>query len=203
MIALLLSLLMAAVPFTQEAEYQSAPFDIRARDTLILGKGAQSGTTYYDVIITRTPSLGVLIKLPYTKKGGRFTFDLHHRMALTPDFVAADVTTIVEVITGGTTSIGTFTISDRINPGDKFTEPITKTGAAALDTNVTPIGTKTVSLDIKPGPQSISIVGQTKIITRGTATDRIDTPNARIATVSNLKFEEVTGSNPLKKTPPR
>jgi hypothetical protein len=203
MIALLLSLLMGVVPFTQEADYQSAPFDIRSRDTLILGKGAQSGATYYDVVITRQPTLGVLIKLPYTKKGGRFTFDLHHRMAMTPDFAAADVTTIVEVITGGTTSIGTFTISDKISPGETFTEALTKTGAAALDKDVTPIGTKSVSLDIKPGPQSISIVGQTKILTRGTATTRIDTPNARIATVSNLKFEEVTGSNPLKKTPPR
>ena len=203
MISFLLSLLMAVVPFTQEAGYQTAPFDIRARAALILGKGAQSGATYYDVIITRQPTLGVLIKLPYTKKGGRFTFDLHHRMAMSSDFVAADITTIVEAITGGTTSIGTFTISDRVSPGDKFNEAIVKTGAAALDKDVTPIGSKTVTLDIEPGPQSISIVGQTKIITRGTNTDRIDTPNARIATVSNLKFEEITGNNPLKKTPPR
>jgi hypothetical protein len=153
-------------------------------------------------VITRQPAQGVLIKLPYTRKGGTFTFDLHHRVALTPDFTAADVTTIVEVLTGGTTSIGTFTISDKISPGDQFTEKIIKTRAAELDKDVTPIGTKTVTLDIRPGPQSISIVGQTQIITRGTLTNRIDTPNARIAMVSKLKFEETTSSSPLKKTPP-
>src|SRR5436309_11737314 len=116
MTSFLLSLLFALTPFPQESGYQPAAFDVRAHDTLVVGKGAQSGTTYYDVIITRQPTQGVLIKLPYTRKGGRFSFDLHHRMTMTPDFAAADVTTIVEVITGGTTSIGTFTISDKISP---------------------------------------------------------------------------------------
>ena len=197
MLGFLLSLLLAFGPVGQ-----STPFDIRARDILLLGKGAETGTTYYDVVITRQPSQGVLIKLPYTRKGGTFTFDLHHRVALTPEFTEAEVTTVVEILTGGTTSIGTFTISGKIGPGDKFRESIVKTRAAELDKYVTPIDTKTVTLDIRPGPQSISIVGQTQIVTRGTLTNRIDTPNARIATVSNLKFEETTGSSPLKKTPP-
>src|SRR5262249_31441079 len=144
MVSFLIAALLALTPFAQESNYQPAPFDIRAREALILGKGAQSGSTYYDVIITRQPTQGVLIKLPYTRKGGRFTFDLHHRMTMSPDFTAAEITTVVEVITGGTSSIGTFTISDKINPDDKFTETIVKTGAAALDKYVTPIGTKTV-----------------------------------------------------------
>src|ERR1051326_602740 len=131
MISLLLSLLLGFTSMGQETA-----FDIRARDILILGKGAQSGTTYYDVVITRQPAQGVLIKLPYTRKGGKFSFDLHHRLAITPDFTTADVTTIVEVITGGSTSIGTFTLSDKINPGDKSAEPIIKTRAAELDKDV-------------------------------------------------------------------
>src|SRR5215469_17967300 len=165
MTSLLLSLLLALAPLGQETN-----FDIRAKNNLVLGKGAQSGTTYYDVVITRQPSQGVLIKLPYTRKGGTFTFDLHHRVALTPEFTEAEITTVVEILTGGTTSIGTFTISGKIAPGDKFSENIVKTRAAALDQYVTPIDTKTVTLDIRPGPQSISIVGQTQIITRGTQT---------------------------------
>src|SRR5579884_790982 len=134
MVSFLLSLLLAFAPFVQTTtDYQPARFDIRARDNLILGKGAASGSTYYDVVITRQPSQGILLKLPYTRKGGRFSFDLHHRIAMTSDFAAAEVTTIVEVITGGTTSIGTFTISDKITPGEKFTENIVKTRAAELD----------------------------------------------------------------------
>jgi len=185
-----------ALPFAQALN-----FDVRARDSLILGKGAQSGTTYYDVVITRQLAQGVLIKLPYTRKGGKFSFDLHHRIAMTPDFKPAEVTTIIEVVTGATTSLGTFTISSKISPGDKLAEPILKTSAAELDKAVTLIGTKTIDLEIKPGPQSISITGQTQEITRGANTTRIDTPNARIATISNLRFEEFTGTNPLKKTP--
>ena len=196
MVSVLLSLLLAL------AQGSAAPtFDIRAKDSLILGKGAQSGATYYDVVITKQPASGVLIKLPYTRKGGKLTFDLHHRIALTPEFTAAEVTTVIEILTGGTTSIGTFTISDKINPGDKFTETIVKSGAAQMDANVTPMATKTITIDTRPGPQSLSIVGQTQILTRGPNTTRIDTPNARIATISGLKFEEVGAKNPLKVKP--
>src|SRR5438034_7749584 len=131
MISLLISVLLAWTPFAQEVK--DIPFDIRARQNLLMGKGGTSGSLYYDVVITRQPTQGILIKLPYTKKGGKFTFDLHHRIAMTSNFAAADITTIVEIITGGTTSIGTFTISDKINPGETFTEPIVKTRAAELD----------------------------------------------------------------------
>src|SRR5262245_43776241 len=149
MVSMLVSLLLAMTSFSQAT--QATAFDVRAKDNLILGKGAQSGVTYYDVVITRQPTNGVLIKLPYTKKGGKFTFDLHHRIAMTPDFTTAEVTTIVEVITGGTVSIGTYTISDRIEPGDKFTESIDKTSAAGLDPTVTPLGTKTISFESRHG----------------------------------------------------
>jgi len=194
MVSVFLALLMAL---------QSTPFDVRAKENLIFGKGEKSGTTYYDVVITQQPAAGVLIRLPYTRKGGKFTFDLHHRISMTPDFAAAEVTTVIQVVTGAQTSIGTYTISDKINPGDKPAENVLKTSSAAIDQAVAPISTKTIVLDIRPGPQSISIVGQTQIITRGATTSRIDTPGARIATVSNLKFEEVTEINPLKKTPPK
>jgi hypothetical protein len=207
MVSVLLSFLLSMTSFTSFApplaqESKDATFDVRARDVLILGRGATSGSTYYDVVITQQASAGILIRLPYTRKGAKFSFDLHQRAALTPDFTPAEVTTIIEVVTGATTSIGNYTISSKINPGDKFDEPIVKTPAAQIDQYVTPLGRKTITLDIRPGPQSISIVGKTQAITRGTMTTRIDTPGARIATVSNFKFEAVTEINPLKKSPP-
>lgn len=196
--SVILSLLLALV------QGSAAPtFDIRAKDSLILGKGAQSGATYYDVIITRQPASGVLIKLPYTRKGGKLTFDLHHRIAMAPEFTGAEVTTVIEILTGGTNSFGTFTISGKIGPGDKFAETIVKSSAAEMDKYVTPMATKTITIDTRPGPQSLSIVGQTQILTRGATTTRIDTPNARIATISGLKFEEATAKNPLKPGPGR
>jgi hypothetical protein len=140
-----------------------------------------------------------LIKLPYTRKGGKFSFDLHHRIAMTDDFgLAAEVTTVVEILSGGTTSVGVFTIADKINPGDKFDEAINKASSAEIDKYVTPLSRKTITLDIRPGPQSISIVGQMLIISRGTTTTRIDTPGTRIAAVSNFKFQEASPGTPLK-----
>jgi len=126
-------------------------------------------------------------------------FDLHHRIAITGDFgLPADVTTVIEVLSGGTTSIGVYTIADKINEGDKFDEPTNKASSAEIDKYVSPFSKKTVTLDIRPGPQSISIVGQMLIISRGKSTTRIDTPGTRIATVSNFKFQEVPSGTPLK-----
>src|SRR5215468_12563786 len=113
MILTLISMLLAWTPLAQDP--QSIDFDIRAKQSLMMGKSAATGQPYYDVIITRQPTAGVLIKLPYTKKGGKFSFDLHHRIAMTDDFgLPAEVTTVVEVLTGGTTSIGVYTIADTI-----------------------------------------------------------------------------------------
>jgi hypothetical protein len=195
MLSFMLSMLLALTPFAQE----STQFDIRARQNLLLGTGDQTRNPYYDVVITRQPSSGVLIKLSYTKKGGKFSFDLHHRIAMTSDFgLPAEVTTVVEVMTGGTNSLGIFTIADRIDAGGRFDETLTRISTAEIDRFVTPMSRKTITIDIQPGPQSVSIVGQTLIITRGTTTTRIDTPGTRIATVSNFKFEPVTENNPLK-----
>src|ERR1041385_9121072 len=132
MILMLISMLLAWTPFAQEAK--SIDFEVRAKPNLLMGKGATTGMAYYDVVITRQPTSGVLIKLPYTKKGGKFSFDLHHRIAMTNDFgLPADVTTVVEILSGGTTSVGVYTIAGKINAGDKFDEPINKTSTAEID----------------------------------------------------------------------
>jgi hypothetical protein len=197
MILMLISMLLAWTPFAQELK--DIGFDVRAKQSLLMGKGATTNRSYYDVVITKDPVSGVLIKLPYTKKGGKFTFDLHHRIAMTEDFgLPAEVTTVVEILSGGTTSVGAYTIADQVNPGDKFNEPINKTSSAEIDKYVTPLSRKTITLDIRPGPQSISIVGQMLIISRGTTTTRVDTPGTRIATVSNFKFQEAPQGTTLR-----
>ncbi len=199
MTSILISFLLALAPLAQEAKPPS--YVLRANPNLLLGKGEQTTAEYWDVVITRQPTAGVLVKLPYTKKGGKLTFDLHHRIAMTDDFgLPAEVTTVVEVITGGTNSLGVYTISSRIAPGDRFDESIVKVSKAEIDQFVTPFARKKITLDIKPGPQSISIVGNALTITRGTNTTRIDTPGTRIAAISNIKFEEVTEVNPLKRS---
>lgn len=191
MISLLISVLLAWTPFAQEGK--DIPFDIRARQNLLMGKGGTSGSLYYDVVITRQPTQGILIKLPYTKKGGKFSFDLHHRIAMTEDFgLPAEVTTVIEVLSGGTTSLGVYTIADTIHAGDKFDETIIKASSAEIDKFITPMFRKTITMDIRPGPQSISIVGQMLMITRGATTTRVDTPGTRIAAVSNFKFAETS-----------
>src|SRR5882672_9859710 len=146
MIAMLLSLVMAMVPFTQ-TQGNVLPFEIRADKNLILGKGEKSGETYYDAVITKEASKGVLVKLPYTQKGGRFTFDLHHRVSLTPNFAEAEITTIIEVVTGSGTSLGVYNLIEKIGPNSQFDETIAKVSTAEVDRYVTPLSRKSISID--------------------------------------------------------
>jgi hypothetical protein len=166
-------------------------YEVRAEASRLFGKGHTSGRAYYDVIVTRQPNSGIPIKLDYTRSNTTFSFDLHHRVSLGPDFVyPATITTTVEVLSGGTVSMGAFTLIDTVKEGDVFEETIDKVSTSEVDRYVTPLGKKTVTMKLAGASQSLSIVGQSVIVTRGTRTTRIDTPGQRIAIVSNFKFLE-------------
>src|SRR5262245_55801537 len=190
MLAVVMSILTLLAPLVQQQNATLA-FDNRSAESRLFGKGVTSGLEYYDVPITRQPNSGILIKLDYTRRNTTFSFDLHHRLSLDPSFVyPAEIITNVEVLSGGTTSIGTFTIVDTIKQGDAFEEAIDKVSKADVDRYVTPFGKKTITMKLGSGSQSISIVGHSVIITRGAKNSRIDTPGQRIAIVSNFKFQE-------------
>jgi len=191
MIAMLLYFVMAMTPFPQTPG-NVLPFEIRADKNLIFGKGETSSETYYDAVITKESSKGILVKLPYTQKGGRFSFDLHHRISLTPNFADAEVTTIIEVITGSGTSVGVYTLIDKITSASQFDETIAKVSTAEVDRYVTPLSRKTITIETMKGPQTLSIVGKTSIVTRGATSTRVDTPGIRIASISRMKFSEAT-----------
>jgi hypothetical protein len=191
MLATVVSLLMLLAPVGQEQLNAPLAFEVRAAANRLFGKGQTTGLQYYDVPITRQPGSGILIKLDYTRRNTTFSFDLHHRLSLDADFeYPAEIITNVEVLSGGTTSIGTFTVIGTIKAGDVFEESVDKVSTADVDRYVTPFGKKTVTLKLGSGSQSISIVGQSVIITRGNRNTRIDTPGQRVAIVSNFKFQE-------------
>ena len=214
MILLLITLLWSAPILPQAAQTQAVMtevaatedvkpnFAMRAKPNLRFGSGTDTARDYYDVPITTRPSDGVLIKLPYTLKGGKLTFGLHHRVAMSDDFgLPAEIMTVVEVVTGGTNRLGRYTLLDDIDEGDKFEEEIDRASDADIDHYVTPMSRKEITIKTLPGPQSISIVGRAMVVTRGALSTEIDTPGTRIAMVSNIKFEAVNEINPLKKSP--
>jgi hypothetical protein len=197
MLAMVLSFLMVFTPLGLQNTILK--FENRAADKLLMGKGQTSGASYYDVVITRQPTDGILIKLDFTRSPTKFSFDLHHRVSLDPGFVyPADIITNIEILSGGTTSIGTYTISSAIKAGDMFEETIDKVSKADVDRYVTPFGKRRVTLNLVPGSQSISIVGQSVIVTRGARNTRIETPGQRIAVVSNFLYEENRPGTPLQ-----
>jgi hypothetical protein len=201
---LLIILLWTAPPLSQDPEPSpAAAYAIRADANLFFGTGESTGTEYYDVAISSQPSDGVLIKLPYTQKGGKLTFDLHHRVGLSTDFgLPAEIMTVVEVVTGGTNRLGTYTMLDMISENAEFDERIERASDAEIDRYVTPMSRKTITINTQPGPQSISIVGRDLNIVRRGTTTRVNTPGTRIAMVSNIKFEEVGAINPLSLSSP-
>jgi hypothetical protein len=190
MVSIVVSLLTLLTAFAQQQNAE-LKYEVRAEASRLFGKGQTSGRPYYDVVVTRQPNSGIPIKLDYTREKTTFSFDLHHRLSLGPDFeYPATVTTTVEVLSGGTVSLGTFTIIDTVKQGDAFEEKIDKVSTSEVDRYVSPFGKKTVTMRLAGASQSLSIVGQSVITTRGTRTTRIDTPGQRIAVVSNFKFME-------------
>jgi len=166
--------------------------DVRAREGLLFGQGVESGALYFDVPITEQASQGVLIKLGYTERGGELTFDLHHRAGLSEEFgLPAEILTVVEVITGASNRLGTFTLLSTVGRDAASDEEIDRASDAEVDRYVTPLGRKTVTIKTEPGPQAISIVGRELTITRDGFITYIDTPGTRIAMVSNIQFREV------------
>ncbi len=192
---------MLAVPagLAQEQSVGSVlDYEVRAPQNLFFGTGVSSGGPYYDVPITELPTEGVLIKLPYTQKGGRLTFDVHHRIGLSDDFgLPAEIMTVVEVMTGGTNRLGIYTLLDQIGPDAASVEPIERATDVEIDRYVSPLSVKTISINTEPGPQSISVVGRDLNVTRSGRTTRVDTPGTRIAMISNIRFEEIREGTPL------
>lgn len=194
-LAVLVSILAAGSPSWAQngdgTEDAPALMDIRASDSLMFGVGEESGSQYFDVPITRLAGDGVLIKLGYTQRGGELTFDLHHRAGLSPDFgLPAEIMTVVDVITGSSGRIGTFTLLSTVSEDERSDESLIRVSDAEVDRYVTPLGRRTITLKTEPGPQSISIVGRELTITRDGFVTRVDTPGTRIAMVSNIRFKE-------------
>src|SRR5262245_11466999 len=124
MLYTVVSLLMLFMPWAQQQRAQRL-YEVRASPALTMGQGVTAGVRYYDVVITRQPKSGVLVKLDYSRRNTTLSFDLHHRLDLSPDFsYPAEIITNIEVLSGGTTSVGTFTIIDTIKSGDSFEETI-------------------------------------------------------------------------------
>jgi len=191
-LAMLLRPAAAQDAAVRDAAGEALLFDMRAPETLLFGTGADSASGYYDVPITRQANQGVLIKLGYTERGGELTFDLHHRVGLSDEFgLPAEIMTVVEVITGASNRLGTYTLLSTVGEDARSDEVIDRASDAEVDRYVTPLGRKSVTIRTDPGPQSISIVGRDLTITRGGLTTRVDTPGTRIAMVSNVRFEEV------------
>ncbi len=192
-------LLAAPAGLAQEQSVGGAlDYEVRAPENLFFGTGVSSGGPYYDVPITELPTEGVLIKLPYTQKGGQLTFDVHHRVGLSDDFgLPAEIMTVVEVMTGGTNRLGIYTLLDQIGQDAAAVEPIERASDVEIDRYVSPLSVKTISINTEPGPQSISVVGRDLNVTRSGRTTRVDTPGTRIAMISNIRFEEIREGTPL------
>jgi hypothetical protein len=198
LIALFLSL-ASAVPLFAQGDGESLEFDMRARENLFFGTGVESGKQYYDIPITEHPTEGVLIKLPYTQKGGTLTFDVHHRVGRSQNFgLPAELMMVFEVVTGGANILGRFTMLHDIALDTMPVEPIDRASEEEIDRYVSPLMIRTVTIKTDPGPQSISLVGKNLNITREGRALVVDTPGTRIAMVSNIQFEETREGTTLE-----
>ena len=176
---------------TTAGEEELLLLDMRAREVLTFGTGVESGSVYFDVPITQQANQGVLVKLGYTQRGGELSFDMHHRAGLSDEFgLPAEIMTVIEVITGASNRLGSYTLLSQVGQEAVSDEEILRASDAEVDRFVAPLGRKHITIKTDPGPQSISIVGRELTISRDGFVTHIDTPGTRIAMISNVVFEE-------------
>ena len=177
MLSMMLSLLMFLIPVAQQPNAELL-YEVRVPDTLTAGKRQNfrpcvlrrphhpsAELRRSDQARLQSKEYNVLLRSPSSR-----CRSIRHLRILRTSLRT------VEVLSGGTTSIGTFTIVDTIKSGDVFEEVIDKVSNADVDRYVTPFGKKTITMKLGASSQSLSIVGQSVIMTRGAKTTRIDTP---------------------------
>lgn len=200
LVTIAIALAFMVQPLLGQDTTSEAPLllDVRARDVLVFGTGLESGSQYFDVPITQQATQGVLIKLGYTQRGGELSFDMHHRAALSEDFtLPAEIMTVIEVITGASNRLGSYTLLSQVGEDARPDEEIDRASDAEVDQFVAPLGTKHITIKTDPGPQSISIVGRELTISRDGFVTHVDTPGTRIAMISNLQFVETRAGDTL------
>jgi hypothetical protein len=198
----------APAPARRPAPTPVVPPTIAAADVTCpapLGIGVNTRLTFCDVLSSRTPSEGVLIKIPPHRGNVTLSFDLHNRHTYSEEQVLAGrafahYTASIGVLTMDNTLVKRAAIDSEFRGKPDLVDRITGAGPGGVKA-VAPTGTEHISVVIPKEEDQVSLLGEKLTVVDRTGQSATYTSTGRpIAIVSNLMIEYVAAPPP---PPPR
>jgi hypothetical protein len=170
----------------------------------MLGRGVRTRLEFCDVLISRSPTDGVLITVPPHDGPAYVTFALHNRHTYSEEEVRARrayarYTAVVGLLTmtGDLLDRGAVQ-SEFFSERDLFDRIEGGAGPRGLKA-VAPVGSEQVRIEVDPKTTQVSLLGEKLTVTRGDQAATYSIVGTPIASVSNIKVEY----RPRRATPAR
>jgi hypothetical protein len=173
-----------------------------------LGVGVTSKAAFCDILSSRVPAEGALIKLPPHRGDVTLSFDLHNRHTYSEEQVKAGrayahYTATIGVLTMDNTLVKRAAIDSEFRTAADLVDRIGGVGPGGLKA-VAPTGTERVSVVIPKEEDEVSLLGEkVTVVDRVGQATTYSLPGRPIAIVSNVTIEYVPAPPPKAPPAPR
>jgi len=159
-----------------------------------LGIGIRTKVAYCDIMSSRDPAAGVLIKLPPHQGPVTLTFNLHNRHTysedqVTPNRAFSRYTATVGVLTMDNTLISRAVVQSEFRRPADFVDRVSGGAGPGGAKAVAPTGTEPVTVTIPEEEQQVSILGEKVTVERLDGTATYSSAGRPIAVVSNVMID--------------
>ena len=173
-----------------------------------LGIGIRTKVAFCDVMSSRDPAEGVLVKLPPHQGPVTLTFNLHNRHTyseeqVTPTRAFSRYTATVGVLTMDNTLISRAVVQSEFRRAADFVDRVGGGAGPGGAKAVAPTGTEPVSITIPEEEQQVSILGEKVTVERLDGTATYSSAGRPIAVVSNVQVEYKPAPPPKPAAPPK
>jgi hypothetical protein len=159
-----------------------------------LGIGIRTKVAFCDIMSSRDPVAGVLIKLPPHQGPVTLTFNLHNRHTysedqVTPNRAFSRYTATIGVLTMDNTLISRAVVQSEFRRAADFVDRVSGGAGPGGAKAVAPTGTELVTISIPEEEQQVSILGEKVTVERLDGTATYSSAGRPIAVVSNVQVE--------------
>jgi hypothetical protein len=170
-----------------------------------LGIGIKTKVAFCDIMSSRDPASGVLIKLPAHEGPVTLTFNLHNRHTysedqVTPNRAFSRYTATIGVLTMDNTLVSRAVVQSEFRRPTDFVDRVGGGAGPGGAKAVAPTGTEAVSITIPEAEQQVSVLGEKVTVERLDGTATYSSAGRPIAVISNVMIE-YRPAPPPKPTP--
>jgi hypothetical protein len=159
-----------------------------------LGVGVTTGLDFCDVMSTRDPAAGVIIRLPPHRGPVTLTFDLHNRHTYSEEQVKANrayarYTATVGVMTMDNTLISRAVVQSEFRRAADLVDRVGGGAGPSGVKAVAPTGTESIAITIPEQEDQVSILGEKVTVERRDGTATYSSVGRPVAIISHVMIE--------------